>query len=401
MSSRKISQLPAAAAVTDDDLVAIVDDPLGVPETKKATISQVAANIVSSSVVSPRLLPPGGSNTFLLAKQSGSDYDVTWVPQSNAILPVTTAQRNALAAYVGLVVYNTDVDRLQVWDGSIWRDTGETFFAALTTAQRNALTPYSGQTILNIDNGQVQTWNGTDWIVSTGVPAVTTAERNALTPYIGQVVYNIDEFRLQLYNSAIWENFGQSYFEPLTTIERNALTPFPGQTIFNLTTGLVETWDGANWIVSTGIPAYTTTERNALTVYVGQVIFNTDVNRLQIWDGSIWRDSGETYFDALTTAQRNALIPFVGQTILNTDTSEIQVWDGSVWQIIAASPPASMATLTDVDLTTLADEDLLTYDSSSGDWLPITRANLAGDTAFSSLYASPDDVLALVIALGG
>jgi len=130
-------------------------------------------------------------------------------------------------------------------------------------------------------------------------------------------------------------------------------------------------------------------------------VFNTDVSRLQVFDGTIWRDAGETFFAALTTAQRNALTPFVGQVIFNTDTDEVQIWTGSVWDVVAVQTPPSMATLTDVDLTGLANEDLLTYDSGSGEWNPLTRANLAGDTAFSSLYASPDDVLALVIALGG
>jgi hypothetical protein len=62
---------------------------------------------------------------------------------------------------------------------------------------------------------------------------------------------------------------------------------------------------------------------------------------------------------------------------------------------------ASVATLTDVDVTGLANTDLLAYNSSSGKWVPVTRSGLAGDSAFSSVYASSGDVLALVIALGG
>lgn len=72
------------------------------------------------------------------------------------------------------------------------------------------------------------------------------------------------------------------------------------------------------------------------------------------------------------------------------------------------SPPpldSSLSVLTDVDLTGLSDGDLLSYDDAAEEWVSLTRSNLAtaiaGDSAFSSLYASPDDVLALVIALGG
>jgi hypothetical protein len=45
--------------------------------------------------------------------------------------------------------------------------------------------------------------------------------------------------------------------------------------------------------------------------------------------------------------------------------------------------------LADVDLSGLNDKDLLTYDSGSGDWLPLPR----------STFATPDEVVALTIAL--
>jgi hypothetical protein len=78
--------------------------------------------------------------------------------------------------------------------------------------------------------------------------------------------------------------------------------------------------------------------------------------------------------------------------------SRTWVFINSRWELLSSAE--SLAGLSDVDLTGLGNEDLLTYDSGSGEWNPLTRAALAGDTAFSSLYASPDDVLALVIALG-
>ncbi len=78
-------------------------------------------------------------------------------------------------------------------------------------------------------------------------------------------------------------------------------------------------------------------------------------------------------FEALTTAERNALTPFVGQTIFNTDTNEIQVWTGSSWDVIGTP---SMATLSDVDLTSLADGDFLQYDNATGNWLPVQQRAL-------------------------
>jgi len=41
LADKKITQLPSAAAVTADDLFAVVDDPSGAAITKKATAAQV------------------------------------------------------------------------------------------------------------------------------------------------------------------------------------------------------------------------------------------------------------------------------------------------------------------------------------------------------------------------
>jgi hypothetical protein len=103
-------------------------------------------------------------------------------------------------------------------------------------------------------------------------------------------------------------------------------------------------------------------------------------------------------FEILTTAERDALTPFVGQTIFNSTDDVVQYYDGTGWSNIGF---ASVSTLTDVDLTSLADGDILTYDNFSGDWVTVDRASFAADPAFSALYVSVGDVLALSIALGG
>ena len=347
-------------------------------------------------------------------------YDGTnWIPAG--VLVVTTAQKNALTPFTGQVVYDTDLLLLQIYNGSDWVAAG---IVVTDTTGRNALTPYVGLTVYNTDISQLETYDGSNWL-GVGVFAVTTAERNALTPYAGLTIYNTDTSRVQYYDGSSWLNLGQSYFEALTTTQRNALTPFVGQTIYNTTDSQVQTWDGSNWIVSTGIPAYTTTERNALTPYNGQVIFNTTDNRLQVYDGSNWRDAGETYFAALTTTQRNALTPFAGQVIFNTTTVQTEVYDGSSWQAVTTGTVA-LASLTDVDLSGLADTDLLTYDLATTTWVPLARELSSlndvdtsgasnGDllqydstatewqpVSVASLgFATSSDVIALVIALGG
>lgn len=53
MSDAKISELPAASAVVASDLLPIVNDPGGTPETQRATFAQVLAYIAGSSTFQP------------------------------------------------------------------------------------------------------------------------------------------------------------------------------------------------------------------------------------------------------------------------------------------------------------------------------------------------------------
>lgn len=53
MSDAKISALPAAAAITATDLLPIVNDPGGTPETQRATFAQVLAYLAGSSTFQP------------------------------------------------------------------------------------------------------------------------------------------------------------------------------------------------------------------------------------------------------------------------------------------------------------------------------------------------------------
>lgn len=64
---------------------------------------------------------------------------------NNLIAQVTTAQRNALTPTTGLVVYNTDTNRQEYWNGTAWFAVGQnistpqTVKVALTSAQLLAL----------------------------------------------------------------------------------------------------------------------------------------------------------------------------------------------------------------------------------------------------------------------
>lgn len=52
LADTKISELPAATAITSDDLLVIVDDPSGTPVTQKITWASIIAAIVAASLTS-------------------------------------------------------------------------------------------------------------------------------------------------------------------------------------------------------------------------------------------------------------------------------------------------------------------------------------------------------------
>lgn len=49
MSDKRITELPAASAITGDDLIPIVDSPNGTPVTQRATAAQFAAFVISAA----------------------------------------------------------------------------------------------------------------------------------------------------------------------------------------------------------------------------------------------------------------------------------------------------------------------------------------------------------------
>lgn len=117
---------------------------------------------------------------------------------------VDTVGRDALTDYVGLTVYNTDLSQLQTYDGANWLSVG---VFAVTTLERDALIPYVGLTVFNSDVSRIQVFDGSVFrdVGETFFAALTTAQRNALTPFVGQVIFNIDTDEVQVYDGAVWQ----------------------------------------------------------------------------------------------------------------------------------------------------------------------------------------------------
>jgi hypothetical protein len=100
MADAKISELAAAAAVTADDLLALVDDPGGTPASKKATITQLATFLRSLSEELTNKTINGSSNTIT---------NVSLTTGVTGTLPIGNGGTGASSLAAGLIQSNGTV----------------------------------------------------------------------------------------------------------------------------------------------------------------------------------------------------------------------------------------------------------------------------------------------------
>ena len=93
MSTIQISALPAASAITADDLFPIEHDPSGTPVTQKATAAQVATTVraVAGAYVTTNIVPSASS---LPINASQADVDVRIKGDTDAALVFLDAGTN-------------------------------------------------------------------------------------------------------------------------------------------------------------------------------------------------------------------------------------------------------------------------------------------------------------------
>lgn len=79
MADKRITQLPASTGLVSTDLVPVVDDPNGTPETQRATVAQVAAAVQAIFDAVPTYDPAGSASTAQTQAEAASvsafDYD--------------------------------------------------------------------------------------------------------------------------------------------------------------------------------------------------------------------------------------------------------------------------------------------------------------------------------------
>ncbi len=82
----KITQLPAAASVTTDDVFPIVDDPGGTPVTQKATVQQlkVALSVTVQVYEGRDPAPPDDITQAAINFPTGGGTITQWSPSAGA-----------------------------------------------------------------------------------------------------------------------------------------------------------------------------------------------------------------------------------------------------------------------------------------------------------------------------
>lgn len=80
---------------------------------------------------------------------------------------------------------------------------------SMTTVERDSLTPVLAEIIFNTDTNSLNVFNGSSWDPISGgsplrLPQMTTTERNALTASAGMLIFNTTNSALEYYNGSVW-----------------------------------------------------------------------------------------------------------------------------------------------------------------------------------------------------
>ena len=109
----------------------------------------------------------------------------------------------------GLIIYNTDTDKLTYYDGSVWKTPCLSFSSATTGA--GTLTP-AGVSINEIGNVADQSAMLDVQSTNKGllIPRLTNAQRDDLSPVQGLIFYNTTTNKLNYWNSTTWQEVQNS-----------------------------------------------------------------------------------------------------------------------------------------------------------------------------------------------
>ena len=124
-----------------------------------------------------------------------------------------------------------------------------------------------------------------------------------------------------------------------------------------------------------------TTDANGDALTAGDQYFNTTSNNLYVYTGSAWQIAGNPTNLAGLNDVDNSMSPSSGQVLQ---------YDGSDWDAATLNLTTTLASLTDTNLTSIQDDQVLQYDNASSQWknetlnLTTTLASLT-DTNISGI----------------
>ena len=132
MSTIQISALPAASAITADDLLPIEHDPSGTPVTQKATAAQVATTVraVAGAYVTTNIVPSGATSLTVNATQA--DVDVRIKGDTDAALVFLDAGTNRVG--IGTATPTTLLDVSGTLKATAFTGSGASMTGILSTA---------------------------------------------------------------------------------------------------------------------------------------------------------------------------------------------------------------------------------------------------------------------------
>lgn len=186
MSTIQISALPAASAITADDLLPIEHDPSGTPVTQKATAAIFAAGVrgIAGAYVTTNIVPSGATSLTVNATQA--DVDVRIKGDTDAALVFLDAGTNRVG--IGTATPTTLLDVSGTLKATAFTGSGASLTGLTGTAQEfqslasDPASPSNGDVWYNTTsntfkgrrNGTNQTFGTSTYLSATGGTITTS-----------------------------------------------------------------------------------------------------------------------------------------------------------------------------------------------------------------------------------
>ena len=339
---------------------------------------------------------------------------------------MTTVQRDAISTPVaGLQIYNTTTNAVNVYNGSAWGALGG--IGSIATDTDVTLTSLANGNLLQYNSGTSKWVNVSAGSVLSGTSGTTTmasgwpdaircvgasGATNLALGWSNAAGTTANYTLMGDYGGTVSTNSPYLYFSSPTAagvLTESAswvgwLTNCSSKTIAELyATGQAFNFIGTS-LASAAAPSGGIQFNNGSGVLAGDSALIWDNTNKALGIGTA-TPSTKAVLDLtsttkgflpprMTTAQRDAIAsPVAGLEIYNTITNQPNVYNGTAWGAVAGS--GSIATDTDVTLTSVANNDILRYDSTSSKWKNVSLGSaLSGSSGTTTMVANwPDGIL--------